>query len=230
MGRHHPFPTPPAPSPKRPRRYTQYQRRFFLAQLSTGRAFINPCKLHPSQSLCLICPAHRNPASGELLKPDRSSGALRRYKWNSGCHVEHNQPPSVIIDNNGGGQAMDAQDVLALGLGVTPPWRLVEQRLDTNRSETIRCSKPSARRWRRKKHPKRILERWTSTHSNARMEAPHGSNERTVSGRQGKSQRLPQHRDLHHHDLLDRGPARRYSKINLIRRRTPKQRLNLCTA
>jgi len=27
---------------------------------------------------------------------------------------------------------MDAQDVLALGLGVTPPWRLVEQRLDTN--------------------------------------------------------------------------------------------------
>lgn len=26
---------------------------------------------------------------------------------------------------------MDANDVLALGLGVTPPWRLVSQRLDT---------------------------------------------------------------------------------------------------
>ena len=47
---------------------------------------------------------------------------------------------------------MDAQDVLALGLGVTPPWRLVEQRLDTNRPETLRCSKPSARRWRRSKN------------------------------------------------------------------------------
>ena len=47
---------------------------------------------------------------------------------------------------------MDAQDVLALGLGVTPPWRLVEQRLDTNRPETLRCSKPSARLWRRSKN------------------------------------------------------------------------------
>ncbi len=28
---------------------------------------------------------------------------------------------------------MDAKDVLALGLGVTPPWRLVDQRLDTNK-------------------------------------------------------------------------------------------------
>ena len=26
---------------------------------------------------------------------------------------------------------MDANDVLALGLGVTPPWKLVDQRLDT---------------------------------------------------------------------------------------------------
>ena len=32
---------------------------------------------------------------------------------------------------------MDAQDVLALGLGVTPPWRLVEQRLDTNKQPNI---------------------------------------------------------------------------------------------
>ena len=28
---------------------------------------------------------------------------------------------------------MDATDVLALGLGVTPPWRLVEQRLETDK-------------------------------------------------------------------------------------------------
>ena len=28
---------------------------------------------------------------------------------------------------------MDANDVLALGLGVTPPWKLVGQRLDTTR-------------------------------------------------------------------------------------------------
>ena len=28
---------------------------------------------------------------------------------------------------------MDAKDVLALGLGVTPPWRLADQRLDTNK-------------------------------------------------------------------------------------------------
>ena len=27
---------------------------------------------------------------------------------------------------------MDANDVLALGLGVTPPWKLVGQRLDTS--------------------------------------------------------------------------------------------------
>lgn len=27
---------------------------------------------------------------------------------------------------------MDAKDVLALGLGVTPPWRLVDQRLNTD--------------------------------------------------------------------------------------------------
>ena len=32
---------------------------------------------------------------------------------------------------------MDAQDVLTLGLGVTPPWRLVEQRLDTNKQPHI---------------------------------------------------------------------------------------------
>ncbi len=32
---------------------------------------------------------------------------------------------------------MDAQDVLALGLGVTPPWRLVEQRLDTNKQPHV---------------------------------------------------------------------------------------------
>ncbi len=32
---------------------------------------------------------------------------------------------------------MDAQDVLALGLGVTPPWRLVEQRLDTNKQRHV---------------------------------------------------------------------------------------------
>ena len=28
---------------------------------------------------------------------------------------------------------MDTKDVLALGLGVTPPWRLAGQRLDTGR-------------------------------------------------------------------------------------------------
>ena len=32
---------------------------------------------------------------------------------------------------------MAAQDVLALGLGVTPPWRLVEQRLDTNKQPHV---------------------------------------------------------------------------------------------
>ena len=32
---------------------------------------------------------------------------------------------------------MDAQDVLALGLGVTPPRRLVEQRLETNKQPHV---------------------------------------------------------------------------------------------
>jgi len=32
---------------------------------------------------------------------------------------------------------MDAQDVLALGLGVTPPWRLIDQRLDTSKQPHV---------------------------------------------------------------------------------------------
>lgn len=32
---------------------------------------------------------------------------------------------------------MDAKDVLALGLGVNPPWRLVDQRLDTSRQPHV---------------------------------------------------------------------------------------------
>jgi len=32
---------------------------------------------------------------------------------------------------------MEARDVLALGLGVTPPWRLVDQRLDTSRAPHV---------------------------------------------------------------------------------------------
>ena len=122
---------------------------------------------------------------------------------------------------------MDAQDVLALGLGVTPPWRLVEQRLDTNRPETLRCSKPSARLWRRSKNIpsafSNVERQSTATPAwKPRMEAMNG-----CSGRQGKSQRLPQHRDLHHHDLLDRSPARRYGKIHLIRRRASNYRLRV---
>ena len=32
---------------------------------------------------------------------------------------------------------MDAKDVLALGLGIAPPWRLVNQRLDTSRQPHV---------------------------------------------------------------------------------------------
>jgi len=51
------------------------------------------------------------------------------------------------------------------------------------------------------------------------QQRPHGSDERTVPSRTGAGQGLPQHRDLHHHDLFDRGPAWRYIQIHLKRRR-----------
>ena len=36
------------------------------------------------------------------------------------------------------GWSIDANDVLALGLGIAPPWRLVGQRLDTDKRPNTR--------------------------------------------------------------------------------------------
>ncbi len=81
---------------------------------------------------------------------------------------------------------MDAQDVLALGLGVTPPWRLVEQRLDTNRPETLRCSKPSARRWRRSKN---IPSAFSNVGRQSRVWESHQHCQRTRGGKRCYRQR-----------------------------------------
>ena len=34
---------------------------------------------------------------------------------------------------------MDANDMLALGLGISPPWKLVAQRLDTDKALFFAC-------------------------------------------------------------------------------------------
>src|SRR5512132_2319741 len=45
-----------------------------------------------------------------------------------------------------GERSMDANDVLALGLGVTPPWKLVGQRLDMTRQPNA-ASRDRSRPW-----------------------------------------------------------------------------------
>lgn len=57
---------------------------------------------------------------------------------------------------------MDAGQVLALGLGVTPPWRLVSQHLETGKTPHELHLRLEADRG--------SLFAWASTYSNARME------------------------------------------------------------
>ena len=64
---------------------------------------------------------------------------------------------------------MDANTIMALGLGVSPPWKLVEQRLDTTVQPHVLHLEVAVEH-----HRQRILECWTSTHSSARLEGFNG--------------------------------------------------------